>query len=82
METSKTLKGFRAKNLLSQEDLAVKLGVSRQTYNTYENNPLSCDLESLMKIFDTLNIKEVEFKEFLYALEQDYKSYSKKEMEE
>lgn len=75
MNTSKILKSFRGKKLLTQDEVANKLTISRQMYNIYENNALKCDLNTLMKILQVLDINETDFKEFLYALEQDYKSY-------
>ena len=38
MEFSKSLKNIRKKNNVSQEDLAEKLGVSRQTVSSWEND--------------------------------------------
>lgn len=44
------LRVFRAKHKLTQEDLAVKLEVSRQTINAIENNKYFPSLELALKI--------------------------------
>ena len=76
METTKILKGFRAKRLLSQDDLAEKLGITRQTYNSMENDPLRYDLNTIIKLLNVLELKDSEIEEFFIALKQDYMSYS------
>ena len=75
MESSKVLKGFRAKRLLSQDDLANKINVSRQMYNIYENNLLKCEFDLVFKILNAIAVDETELLQFLNALKQDYMSY-------
>jgi putative transcriptional regulator len=41
---------FRAKNKMTQDDLATKLGVSRQTLSAIENNKYFPSLELALKI--------------------------------
>ena len=54
-ELSDYIKLLRFKSKLSQEKVAEKLGVSRNTYSTWENNPIQLDLETLDKIGKILN---------------------------
>lgn len=75
MNSSDMLKRFRGKSLLTQKEVANELGISRQLYNTYENNILKCQLDTLLKIFKVLNVSEEDMKSFSFALQQDYISY-------
>lgn len=50
MEFSKSLKNIRKKNNVSQEDLAEKLGVSRQIVSSWENDKSYPDIASIVKI--------------------------------
>ena len=75
--SSNSLKSFRGKRLLTQDNMAERLNISRQMYNTYENDLMHCELDLIMKIFSSLGITESEFIEFLNALKQDYMSYTK-----
>ena len=49
------IKLLRFKAKLSQEEVADKLDVSRNTYNNWENNPIQLNLETLDKIGIVLN---------------------------
>lgn len=49
-ELSEFLKLQRFKSKLSQEDVAKMLGISRNSYNQYENYPLKITLEVLLKL--------------------------------
>lgn len=49
-ELSEFLKLQRFKSKLSQEDVAKILGISRNSYNQYENYPLKITLEVLLKL--------------------------------
>lgn len=75
MNSSLAIKSYRGKKLLTQDALAAKLGISRQMYNNYENDPLHCQLDILLKILAKLDVNEVEIHEFFDALKQDYMSY-------
>ncbi len=76
MNTNKIIKSIRGQRLLTQDNIAEKLGISRQAYNTYENDLLHCDLDLVMKILNVLNASEIEIDKFLNALKQDYLSCS------
>lgn len=56
MEFSKSLKNIRKKNNISQEGLAEKLGVSRQTVSSWENDKSYPDIASIVKISEIFNI--------------------------
>lgn len=71
MKSSEILKSYRGKALLTQDDLASMLKVSRSTYSNWENNPLQCPINI---IFNVLNELNVDIDDFLNALKQDYKS--------
>ena len=75
MNTSISVKSLRSKKLKTQQEIADKIGVSRQTYNGYETNIMKCDIDVVLKILDALDCNKRELKEFLYALEQDSMSY-------
>ena len=79
MHSSNILKGFRGKRLLTQDNMAKRLGISRQIYNGYENDLTHCELDLIMKILSNLEISENELSEFLIALKQDYMSYNRLE---
>ncbi len=49
-ELSDYIKLQRFKKKLSQEDVAARLQVSRNTYSTWENSPTRIDIETLQKI--------------------------------
>lgn len=72
MNTQRILKSLRAKKGYTQNDYADLKNISRQTYNGYENNPISCPLNIL---FDIVNGLDGDIEEFLNALKQDYLSY-------
>lgn len=82
MNASNVIKSYRGKLLLTQDEIADKMGVSRQMYNGYENDPLHCSLENILKLLSCLNVNEQQIEEFLNALKQDYVSYLTKETKE
>ena len=73
MNTQRTIKSMRIKKGYTQDDFAAIKNISRQAYNGYENNPLSCPLDLL---FDIVNSLDGNIEEFLNALKQDYLSYN------
>jgi DNA-binding XRE family transcriptional regulator len=75
LNTALSIKSLRCKKLKSQQEIANKIGVARQTYNGYENNILKCDLETVLKILEALECNKTEIKDFFFALEQDILSY-------
>ena len=64
-----------SKRLLSQENVAELLGITRQTYNSLENDLLHNDFTLIFKLLEVLNVSEQEVNEFFNALKQDYESY-------
>lgn len=56
MEISKCLKEERIKKNITQEDLAEKLGISRQTISSWENGRSYPDIVNIIKISDIFNI--------------------------
>lgn len=81
MNSTNVIKGFRGKKLLSQENVADMLGITRQTYNSLENDLLNNDFTLVFKLLDVLNISEQEINEFFNALKQDYMSYAANDLE-
>lgn len=83
MNSTKALKSLRGKKLKTQQEIANKIGISRQVYNYYENEATKCELNIIFKILNCLKATDEEFDEFFIALKQDYLSYkNKKEKEE
>ena len=79
MNASMAIKSNRGKALLTQDAIAEKLGVSRQMYNSYENDLLHCQLDVILKILAVLKVDDSQIEEFLNALKQDYVSYKRQE---
>lgn len=79
MNASMAIKSYRGKALLTQDAIAEKLGVSRQMYNSYENDLLHCQLDVILKILAVLKVDDSQIEEFLNALKQDYMSYKTQE---
>lgn len=75
MNSTIALKSLRCKKLLTQQEVADLLQVSRQTYNNYETNVLKLDLDTLLSILSVLNATQQEAEEFFNAIKQDYMSY-------
>lgn len=75
MNSTNVIKSFRGKKLLSQEKVAEALGVTRQTYNTLENDLLHNDFTLVFKLLKVLGISEQDLDEFLVAIKQDFLSY-------
>ena len=71
MTATAIIKSLRIKHGFTQDDMAQKLNVARQTYVNLENNPTKADLEKVYKIFNLLNEP---IDDFLYAIKQDYLS--------
>jgi DNA-binding XRE family transcriptional regulator len=78
MNSTKALKSLRGKKMKTQQEVADSLGISRQIYNSYENDTIKCELDLIFKILDSLDATDLEVDEFLCGLKQDYMSYSKK----
>ncbi len=54
-ELSDYIKLIRFKNKKSQDEVAKMLEISRNTYNFWENNPVTLSLDVLKKIFDVFD---------------------------
>ena len=55
-DISKNIRDLRERNNLTQEELAAKLYVTRQTISNYENGKSRPDVDMIMKIAETLNV--------------------------
>lgn len=75
MHSTSIIKGIRGKKSLSQENVANMMGLSRQTYNSLENDLLNNDFNLMFKLLKILELSESETDEFFNALKQDYESY-------
>ena len=82
MKSMESLKSLRGKKLKTQREIADKIGVSRQMYNTYENDISKCELDTIFKIMNALDATEQEFDEFLFSLKQDFMSCEYKDIKE
>lgn len=49
---SEKLKGLRAENCLSQEQVAEKLNIHRETFRKYENNPLTMNIGLFIEMLE------------------------------
>ncbi len=78
MLSSSIIKGIRVSKNLSQEDVGKMLGLSRQRYNSLENNLLQTDFTFVFKLLKILKFSESETDTFFHALRQDLKSYIEK----
>lgn len=58
-ELSEYIKLLRFKAKLNQEEVAKRLNISRQAYSSWENNPIKLDVETLLKIGNALNEKNI-----------------------
>ncbi len=61
------LKGIRAEKGYSQEEIAEKLGVHRETFRKYENDPSSLEMEQFLKILDIYEIDTIYFFNLVYG---------------
>lgn len=72
-ELSEFLKLQRFKSKLSQEDVAKMLGISRNSYNQYENYPLKTTLEILLRLSTIYGINLYNFFYSQYCKKQQVK---------
>lgn len=75
---TEALKRLRGKKLLSQEQVAESLSISRQAYNTYENNIEKLSLNQIIDILSSMNATNNEIKEFFDEIQQDILSQKNK----
>ena len=57
---NKTLKHFRTSHKMTQEELALKLAVTRQTVSKWENGISVPDADTLSKIADIFGVSVIE----------------------
>lgn len=57
MAVENQLKVFRAKHDLTQEELAIEVGVSRQTINAIETGKYNPSLELALKLADYFDVR-------------------------
>lgn len=77
MSIGKNIKKIREFNQLTQDELANKLFVTRQTISNYENNRSRPDIDMLMKIAEVLN---VDIQDILYGTDSIYQKEVKKKL--
>lgn len=61
------LKGIRAEKGYSLEEMAEKLGIHRETFRKYENNPSALEIGQLLKILDIYELDTVYFFNLVYG---------------
>lgn len=54
-ELSDHIKLLRFKSKMNQEETATRLNISRNTYISWENNPIALSLDTLIKIGNVFN---------------------------
>ena len=64
---SDKLKGLRAENNYSQEKVAEKLAIHRETFRKYENDPEHIDIGIFLEILELYNTSPVIFFEQIYG---------------
>ena len=65
-ELSDYIKLLRFKSKMNQEETATKLNISRNTYISWENNPITLSLDTLIKIGNVFNADiTIFFKEYV-----------------
>lgn len=71
-ELSDYIKLLRFKSKMNQEETATKLNISRNTYISWENNPITLSLDTLIKIGDVFNADiTIFFKEYVAKSNND-----------
>lgn len=76
MTASNIIKSIRNKYGYTQDDMAKMLDITRQSYNSLENNPSKASFDKIYEIFRLLN---EDITDFLVALKQDYMSQKEQE---
>ena len=76
MTASNIIKSIRNKYGYTQDDMAKMLDITRQSYNSLENNPSKASFDKIYEIFRLLN---EDITDFLVALKQDYVSQKEQE---
>lgn len=68
---NENLKSLRGKKLMTQQEVADKMGISRQTYNNYETDIFNITLNKIFEILQALDATPEEMSVFFYELQQD-----------
>lgn len=61
------LKGIRVEQGYTQEEIAEKIGVHRETFRKYENDPSILEIGQLLKILDVYKIDVNYFFDLIYG---------------
>lgn len=78
MNTENVIRSIRVKRNLSQEQLADKMGLSRQGYHLIENDIINRDISMLFKLMNILEVSSLEKEELFNAIKLDFEaSYEK-----
>ncbi len=64
---SAKLKGIRAEKGYTREEMAEKLGIHRETFRKYENDPSSIEIGQFLKILNIYEIETPYFFELIYG---------------
>ena len=75
------LKGIRAEKGYSQEEIAEKIGIHRETFRKYENDPSSLEIGQFLRLLDIYEIETPYFFELVYGKMPSYKSEPKEKEE-
>lgn len=75
MHTGSIIKMLRKKKGVSQVEMALRMGVSRQRYNEVENNLVHKKVSYIFDIMIVLDCDETERNEIFEALKKDYLTY-------
>lgn len=61
------LKGIRAEKGYTQEEIAEKLGIHRETFRKYENDPSLLEIGQFLKILDIYEVETTYFFDLIYG---------------
>lgn len=61
------LKGIRVEKGYTQEEIAEKLGIHRETFRRYENDPSMLEIGQFLKILNIYEIETPYFFELIYG---------------
>lgn len=64
---SEKLRGLRAEKRYSLEQIAEKIGVHRETFRKYENNPYEMSVETFIKVLNIYNTDPLIFFDTIMA---------------
>lgn len=61
------LKGIRAEKGYTQEEIAEKLGIHRETFRKYENDPSLLEIGQFLKILEIYDVETTYFFSLIYG---------------